>query len=292
MKRLLLIIMIICFIPSYLVADEVDDGLPSDTPAQVKESARQVIRLGVQNQGVTTMTQTMLENRYTERQMLAAHEVLMNAKRQNLTEEPIMNKFHESVAKSAQPTQTLQAMETVRSRYEKASGLAETMTQGREQARLMTKDIAECLNAGMGDGDMKRVSDMLRQRTKDMKNEEAQAFNKGTLSTVMTMARAGADSGNVIEVVGNAFQRGFSAKDMEKLGNTFMNQAKGASSASGLAKNYANAIRNGATADNIGGYGEGGSGGGFGQGGAGSGSGSMGGMGGSGKGSGGGRGRK
>ena len=112
MKKLLFIIMIICLIPSYMFADEVDDGLPSDTPAQVKESARQIIQMGVQNQGVIQMTQTMLENRYTERQMLAAHEVLMNAKQQNLSEEPIMNKFYESIAKRAQPTQTIQAMDT------------------------------------------------------------------------------------------------------------------------------------------------------------------------------------
>ena len=285
MKRLLFIIMIICLIPAFLYADEVDDGLPSDTPAQVKESARQVIRLGVENQGVIKMTQTMLENRYTAQQMIAAHEVLMKAKRQNLSEEPIMNKFYESIAKRSQATQALQAMETVRTRYETAGGLAGKMTQDREQARTMTQEIAESMNAGMGNGDMERITEMLQQRINNMKTEEAQAFNKGTLSTVKTMARSGADSGSVTEVVNNAFQRGYTARDMEKLGDTFMKQAKGSSSASGLARSYASAIRNGATADNIGGYGSGGSGGGFGQGmsGTGAGSGTMGGSGGSGR---------
>src|SRR4030043_1479344 len=122
MKKLLYIIMIICFIPSFSFADEVDDGLPSDTPAQIKESARQVIRLGIENHGVVKMTKTMLENRYTEQQMLAAHEVLMKAKRQDLPTEPIMNKFSEAVAKSAQAAQAVQAMESIRSRYETASG--------------------------------------------------------------------------------------------------------------------------------------------------------------------------
>jgi len=266
MKRILLLAIIMCFIPSFLFANEVDDGLPSDTPAQVKESARQVIRLGVENQGVIKMTQTMLENRYTEQQMLAAHEVLMKAKRQDLSTEPIMNKFNEAVAKRAQAAQAVQAMETVRLRYETASGFAGKMTQDREQARTMTEEMAECMNAGMGNGDMERITTMLQQKTRDMKTEETQTFNKGTLSAVRNMARSGADSGSVTEVVNNAFQKGYTARDMEKLGSAFMKQAKGSSSASELAKSYANGIRNGATADNIGNYGQGGSGSGFGQG--------------------------
>jgi len=40
MKKLLFIFMMICFIPAFGFADEVYDGLPSDTPAQVKECAR------------------------------------------------------------------------------------------------------------------------------------------------------------------------------------------------------------------------------------------------------------
>jgi len=38
--------MIMCFIPAFGFADEVDDGLPSDTPAQVKESAGRLSALG------------------------------------------------------------------------------------------------------------------------------------------------------------------------------------------------------------------------------------------------------
>ena len=270
MKKLLYIIMIICFIPSFSFADEVDDGLPSDTPAQIKESARQVIRLGIENHGVVKMTKTMLENRYTEQQMLAAHEVLMKAKRQDLPTEPIMNKLHEGVAKGVQAGSVVQAMETVRSRYEAANGFAGKLTQNKEQARTMTQEVAESMSAGMGNGDMERITTMLQQKTRDMKTEEAQKFNKATLSAVKTMARSGADSSSVTEVIGNAFQKGYTAREMERLGITFMKQAKDSSSASGLARSYANGIRNGATADNIGNYGQGGSGSGFGGAGGGS----------------------
>jgi hypothetical protein len=309
MKKILFILMIMCFIPSFAFADEVDDGLPSDTPAQVKESARQVISLGIQNQGVINMTKTMLENKYTEKQMLAAHEVLMKAQKQNLDTEPIMNRFNESVAKKEKAANSIKAMEKVRSNYQAASGLAGKMTQDKEQVKAMTQEVAECMNAGITTKNMEQISTMLQTRTKDMKMEDAQALNKATLSTVKQMANAGAGSGSVSKVVKNAFEKGYTVRDMEKLGNTFMEQVKNASSAKALANSYANTIKNGATADNVGKYGQGvsgrgsgsgASGGSFGSGTSGSGSGtgsSGGGFGsgssgsGSGKGGGGGRGR-
>jgi hypothetical protein len=142
----------------------------------------------------------------------------------------------------------------------------------------------------MGNGDMERITTMLQQKTRDMKTEEAQKYNKATLSAVKGMARSGADSGSVTEVIGNAFQKGYTARDMERLGTAFMKQAKEASSASRLARSYANGIRNGATADNIENYGQGGPGGGAGGAGGGGGGGG-GGAGGAGGGGGGGRGR-
>ena len=281
MKKILFILMIMCFIPLFSFADEVEDGLPSDTPAMVKESARQVIRLGVQNQGVINMTKTMLENRYTERQMLAAHEVLMKAQRQNLETGPIMNKFYESVAKKQRAAKSIKAMEKVRSNYETAGRLAGKMTQDKEQVRAMTQEMAECMNAGVTHKNMEQIATMLQEKTRDMKVEEAKAFNKGTLDTVKLMARLGASSDNVTRIVKNAFQKGYTVKDMEKLANTFMAQVKNASSARALANSYANAVRNGATVDNVanyaqrdpagfgmsspgGGFGSGASGGGFG----------------------------
>jgi hypothetical protein len=296
MKRLLFILMIVCFIPAFGFADEVDDGLPSDAPAQVKESARQVIQLGVKNQGVIQMTKTMLENKYTEKQMLAAHEVLMKAQRQNLDTEPIMSRFNESVAKKEKAAGSIKAMERVRSNYETAGKLAGKMTQDKEQARAMTQEMAECMNAGVTTKNMEQISTMLQNRTKDMKMEDAQALNKGALGAVKQMVKSGADSGSVTNVAKNALQKGYTARDMEKLQNSFTAQVKNASSAGALANSFANAIKNGANADDVGNYAQKRSGSGFGQedsgsglgsGGFGSGSGT-GGSGGSGMGGGGG----
>jgi hypothetical protein len=301
MKKLLLILMIMCFMPAFGFADEVDDGLPSDTPSQVKASARQAISLGVQNQGVIKMTKTMLENKYTEKQMLAAHEVLMKAQRQNLNTEPIMNKFQESVAKKEKAANSVKAMEKVRANYEAASGLAGKMTQDKTQVKAMTQEMAECMNAGITKKNMEQISTMLQEKTKAMNPGEGKAFNNATMNTVKEMARSGADSGSVTKVMKNTSEKGYTAQDMEKLKNTFMSQVKNAGSATALANSFANAVKNGAKADEVGNYvqqksagsgvDQGNSDSGFGSGGFGSGSGTGGSGSGMGGGGGGGRGR-
>jgi hypothetical protein len=265
MKKLFFILMIMCFVPAFGFADEVDNGLPSDTPARVKESARQVISLGVQNQGVIKMTKTMLENKYTEKQMLAAHEVLIKAQKHNIDTEPIMNRFNESVAKKEKASNSIKAMEKVRANYETAGGIAGKMTQDKAQVKAMTQEMAECMNAGVTKKNMEQISTMLQEKTKAMNPGEGQAFNNAAMNAVKEMAGSGADSGSVTKVMKNAFEKGYTPQDMEKLKNTFSAQVKNASSATALANSFANAVKNGAKADEVGNYAQKSKGGGFGQ---------------------------
>jgi biopolymer transport protein ExbD len=258
MKRISLIILILFFIPSPLFADQVDDGLPGDTPARIKESARQVISLGVENKGVIKMTKTMLENNFREQQILEAHEMLMKAKRANLPEEPLMNKLHEGVAKQINAEGILQAMERIRSRYETASGYALRYSEDEERARVMAREIAECMTAGMGEGDIKRIMEMLQKR--GLKRDEATDLAMETFKTARTMALTGVASGNIADVVDSAFQKGYGAGEMKKLGNAFLIQARTSSSPSDLATSYSNAIRRGINADRLMEYGSGGAG--------------------------------
>jgi len=276
MKRFLLIITLICLMPAFSFADEVDDVLPSDTPAKVKESARQAIQMGVENQGVIQMTQTMLQNQYREKQMIQAHEVLMNAKQENLPQEPLMNKFNESVANKEKAKDTIKAMETVRTQYKTASDLAGKMTQDRVQAQVLTDEMAQCMASGVKSGDMKKIATSLQERTKDMDPDQTQAYNKATLGTVQQMAQTGASSGSTSKMVRNALEKQYSMQDMGKLQTTFMAEVKNAGEATALANSFSNAIKNGATADNVGSYAARGTGSGFGQGTTGSGSGGMG----------------
>jgi len=254
MKRLLMAMCFVFFIPFLSFADDVDKGLPSGTSSRIKESARQVIQLGVEPNAVIKMTQNMISDSFTEQQIIAGHELLIKAKRQNIVEEPIINKLHEGIAKNVTAENILQAMEKVRARYELANTYTQNMKTDEQQTKAMANEMAECMAAGMDKNSMSKIMEMLQTKTRNTNKEESLRLNKKTLETARTMARSGADPKDIVDVVNNAFKRNYNAGQIEKLGNTFLTQARGSSSASELAKTYSNAIKNGATPDNIGSF--------------------------------------
>jgi hypothetical protein len=251
MKRLLFAVCFVFLIPFLSFADEVDKGLPGDTPSLIKESVRQVIDLGVEPNAVIKMTQSMIADGFSERQIITGHELLIKAKKQNLAEEPIINKLHEGIAKNVGAEDILQAMEKVRARYELANTYAQNLKTDEEQARVMAKQMAECMAAGMDKGSMNKITEMLQQKTKNSSKDEALKLNEKTFETARTMARSGVDSKDIVDVMSSAFKRNYNAGEMEKLGNTFTAQSRGSSSASALARAYSDAIRNGAPPDKL-----------------------------------------
>ena len=252
MKRILLAMIFVFIIPALLLADEVDKGLPTDTPSSIKESARQVIQLGIETNAVIKMTRSMLGDNFSEQQIIAGYELLIKARKQNISEGPIINKLHEGVAKKRGAENILQAMETVRARYEVANIYTQNMRT--DQAQAMAREMAECMAAGMDKDGMNKIMEMLQNKTRNTTKNEAFELNEKTLNTARTMARSGVGSKDIVNVLYNAFQMNYNARGMEKLGNTFMKQAKGMSSASDLAKSYSVAIKRGATPDSIASY--------------------------------------
>jgi hypothetical protein len=251
MKGLLWAVFFVCFIPFLSFADEVDKGLPADTPSKIKESARQVIHLGVEPDTVIKMTKTMISDSFTEQQIISGHELLIKAKKQNIDEESIINKLHEGIAKNVAAESILQAMEKVRARYELAKAYTQSMKTNEEQAKAMAMQMAECMAAGMDKSNMNKIVEMLQQKTKNVSRDEASKLNEKTLETATTMARSGVDSKAIVEVMNNALKRNYSSGQMEKLGNTFLAQARGSYSASELAMAYSDAIKNGATPERL-----------------------------------------
>ena len=256
MKRLLLTALFVCFIPSMLFADEVDKGLPTDTSSRIKDSARQAIQAGINASALIKMTQSMIADSFSEDQIVAGHEILMKAKKQNLdlAEEDIINKLHEGIAKNQQAEKILQAMETYRARHEFANTRSQSMKTDEQQGKVLTKQIVDSLTAGMDESSMNKLIGMLQQKTKNTGKDEATKLSEKTLETARTMARSGVDSKDIVDVMSNAFNRNYNAVEMEKLGNTFMTQAKRSTSAPALARAYSEAIRNGVKPDQLGDY--------------------------------------
>jgi hypothetical protein len=249
-KKILLILVFIFFLPAILIADELDNELPKDTPLQIKEKARQVISLGVENQGIVKMTQTMLQNRFSKQQMLEAYEILIDAKMSNLPEDPMINKMYEGIGKRVQNQNIIMAMEKVQERYKTASDIAQHMSSDRDQSRILTRHIAECMTAGMTDKDMDRIGEMLQTRSEDKYGKGSVELSEQTLKTVKTMARMGVKSEFAVGIVDEAFKKGYESNKMIRLEKAFIIQAR-RSNPSEVARLFAQNIKAGVSVDDL-----------------------------------------
>ncbi|MFC1839946.1 hypothetical protein ACFL1N_10225 [Thermodesulfobacteriota bacterium] len=250
-KSSLIILSLFFFLPAISFADILDEELPKDTPLQIKEKARQVIRLGVENKGVVKMTQTMLQNSFSNREMLDAYEILAEAKKNGLPEDPIMNKLHEGVGKQVKSGNIIMAMEKVQARYKTAGDLAQRMTRDREQSRNMTEDIAEAMTAGMDSSDVEKIGEMLKTRTKEQSGKGTTELAEQTFKTVKTMARIGIESESTAGVIEDALRKGYDPDKMTKLKNAFIVQARTRANPSELANYFSHSIRAGVSVDDL-----------------------------------------
>lgn len=250
LKKILLGLVLLFFLPSVLIADVLDDELPDGTAVQVKEKARQVISLGVEDQDVSKMTQAMIRNRFTEQQMIRAFEIVGEARENGLPEGPVMNKLHEGIGKSVQNGNIIMVMEKVKERYQAASQYAKQMNIDKEQSEIMTRHIAECMSAGMSGDSIARIGRMLGN-IKVKNNREKSSLGIQTLRTVKTMARMGASSASVLDAVDKALRNGYDQNKMSRLEKAFVFQARARHNPTDIAESFSRGITEGVSVDDL-----------------------------------------
>jgi hypothetical protein len=248
MKKLFLALSFICCaLPAPLFADYVDSKLPAGTSEQIKEGAREIIQLGIKKRHIVKVTKRMIENNFDDNQVLAAYNVLIEARKKELPGDLLMDKLNEGIAKEVQPDSIIQVMEKVRVRYETASRYAKMLSDDADHIEAMTTEIAECMAAGIDADAIGMISEILNKKSKSLRKSTAESLNKRTIRAMKTMARSGVQSQDALSVVNSAFRNGFDADDMLGLENSFKLNARWASSTSDLAKAYSVAIESGAT---------------------------------------------
>ena len=222
MKKAFIICMAIFFCAAVASADLVEEGLPKTATQQVKNSTRQMLNQGFNTENVIDMTRQMLANNFSQQHVLQAHAILMNARKQGLQTEPIMNKAHEGLAKQVQAKAVVRAMEQVRSRHAFASKQAKAITNDRAKINQMAAILAGSMAAGMNHEDADRIMQVLRERTQNMTRAHAEDLAMQTFMTTRMMARFGMHSQAVGDSVCQALQQGYSAQEMHNMRNTMM----------------------------------------------------------------------
>ena len=269
MKKILSFLLITILCSTFAYADEVDQGLPEQTSEQLKTNTREMIRLGVQSDDAIKMTKLMVQNRFQMENTIQAQETVMNAKKQGLPEEPIMNKAYEGIAKKVQAGSIVQAMEKTRARYAYAYEKAQTLGVNKQELASTGNVIAEGMAAGLMNKDADAICDQLQTRdrprdkegdvdgtkdqVRDQKRDQDQLhmLAQESFMTAREMVRRGVPSDVAADAVDQALKNNYQAQEMQQLRNTFMHNAANGDPVQ-LANSYAKALRQGAQADNLG----------------------------------------
>jgi hypothetical protein len=234
-----------------LYADDVDDSLPVKTSEQLKSSTREMIQAGMDKDDAITITRSMIQNRFSEPNILKAQKIIKNAQQANLPVEPVMNKAYEGMSKKIQEKKILNAMEKTLSRHAYAYEHARKLSDDKAQIEKTGKLLAQGMAAGLAKEDADHIMSQLRERIRLRDQQENNELCEKTLLLTRNMMRLGTSSTDGALMVGNALQNGFSAQEMEKMMNTFMHQSR-FQAPDALANQYANQIQNGMNADAVG----------------------------------------
>lgn len=226
MKKTLLILMALMLWVCPVWADEINDALPENTSLQIRNNTRQMIRAGISQDDATQMTRAMLQHRFQERHLLQAQNTLMETIQSGLPVEPVMNKAFEGMAKNKPDGLIVQAMKKTQSRYAYAYRKALELTPDQETQNSLGLSIAQGMGAGLQEKDMEPVMAQLQTRIRQMSQNKADELCLQTFLTARVMARLGVDPDNVSDVVCQALQNRFTAREMQQLRSNFNSQSQ------------------------------------------------------------------
>jgi hypothetical protein len=126
----------------------------------------------------------------------------------------MMRKAYEGLAKKVQAEAVVKAMEQVGSRYEFATKQASAVTSEKAKINQMAAILAGSMAGGMNDGDVQRIMQVLRERTRNM----AQAHSEELAMQTFMTTRTDGSTRNSIEVRGR-FRMSGTAAELQCAGN-------------------------------------------------------------------------
>ncbi|MFH2098891.1 MAG: hypothetical protein ABIJ95_05210, partial [Pseudomonadota bacterium] len=244
MKKIWVVLLMAMILwPLPVLAADGGTGLPE----AVMNGARRMVQAGVPEQDAMSMTRRMMENRFTEQEIVRAQEMVTGTVEEGLPAGPVLSKAMEGLAKRVEARAVLSAMENVRAQRAFARRTAAGLEADPVKAESLEEVTAEALAAGVREKDMDRLADRLRTRDRVQDPDLCQEAG----GTVRDMARLGASSEKAVDAACAGLDQGFSAGDMRTMRNSFASRVRGAS-ANDLAQGFARAAARGVGAGNLG----------------------------------------
>jgi hypothetical protein len=207
-------------------ADEVDQALSGIAPQAVVQSTRELIESGLAPERAIAVTRAMVEHGFETQQVAEAHRVLLEARKQGLPPDPIINKALEGMAKRVPSSRVVHAMDAVRTRYDFAFQQVEKLTSQKTQQIQMGHAIAAGLTAGLTPKSVESITDGLQERSRTITTDPQEALALETFKTARDMARLGVSPSQTAALLGQALRHQFSARQMQNMRTAFKNDSR------------------------------------------------------------------
>jgi hypothetical protein len=254
----------------------------SGLPAQLRAVESTLVRVGVPETDAAKIVGSMIDAGFSPEQMALITQQVQAAAGERSTQEAVVGKIREGLAKRVGPEGIVKATDRVRERYGFAMDTARTLAPG--QYADLGGILADGLASGLTREDSERIVAALQARAPQA-DKEQHGLAVESLVTSRDMVRLGVSSKLSASVLGGALEKGYDGASMQLLRQAFSEQRM-LGNMDQVAQKFMAAIQRGVRAKDLGsrvgarnGKGSGGSGSGGGSGGAGAGSGSGGGAG-------------
>jgi uncharacterized membrane protein YgcG len=244
MKNLAMFIICLFLCVPLAYGDEIDEKLGTMASVEVKEKTRQMVRAGIDLGKAMTMTRSMLQNRFRQKNIIRSQEIVIQAQKEGLPVEPILNKALEGMAKRIQQETIIRAMERVMSRYAFAFKKASEIAESADQRNMIMEQVAECASAGMTEYDINRLMYQLKYRLKEGSTDDPIDLTIETFKAVKDMARLRVPSIVGADLAIEALKHRYGSQNMAMMRKWFLKHTEDNSS-NLVANVYFDTIRQG-----------------------------------------------
>jgi len=209
-----------------------------------------MVQHGMDDSRAEALLSAMEEQGMDAAEVDALFGVMRGAVDDGLPPGPFLRKAEEGVAKRVKAETMMNAMTRVRERYRYAHAWAGELVPDDETASDVMEALADTLAAGMETGDLDRLRDRLRTRDRVRDPE----LCGETALTLREMTRLRLRSRTAADAVDAALEQGYDTAEMIRFRNMVMAQV-GQGNGEGVMNRFTHAIRNGASASELGAYG-------------------------------------
>lgn len=212
------------FIQAAAVAFAADADLTS-LPDSIRPEAARVVENGIRSADVQRLTTQFIDLQADHQTLLSAYQVLMDAVKEGLPPESVLNKAFEGTAKRVAPDKIVSAMQKVLDRYRTAYQQIQNLPGvSKNRIQPLGNLAAESLAAGLKPESFDTILNTLDQRSKEMRIEAAQQLIEATLLTARDMSRLGTPHQEVAETLSDALKSGMDAQAMMRFHDKILNK--------------------------------------------------------------------